>query len=218
MAITPEKMLTGLAGELALLTNRVQELEGKDPTSSISGIYQALADFKDKIEKLEEKAPEEQAPPTPNWATADQERAQELWDWLITWCRETLYPMYAYEHWRPTAHTYWRPCWYEHPQVRIQLTWLAHFHDWAYEPKAPPTRAAEWHARWWPFIRDSILNSAVPGSEFHGCGHRVSDRKMLHEVPLRADENAFEDGGLDEYVEEFVKRRPKKEPKEKKGG
>ncbi|MFF4607777.1 hypothetical protein ACFY12_34190 [Streptomyces sp. NPDC001339] len=209
MAITPEKMLTGLVGDVAVLDNRVKELEGKDPSSSITGIHEALADIMEKIAKLEEKAPEEQAPPTPNWATADQERARELWDWLIKWCRETLYPMYASEH--------WRPCWYEHPQLRIQLTWLAHFHDWAYEPKAPPTRAAEWHARWWPFIRDNILSPTVLNSELFRCGHKVTDRKMLHEVPIGADEAAFEDGGLDDYVKEFVERRPKKEPKEKKG-
>ncbi|MFJ8957337.1 hypothetical protein ACIRO1_45330 [Streptomyces sp. NPDC102381] len=207
MAITPEKMLTGLVGEVALLDDRVTKLEGKDPSSSIAGIHEALADIMAKIEKLEEKPKEEQAPPTPDWTTADQDRARELWDWLIKWCRETLYPMYARE--------YWRPCWYEHPQLRIQLTWLAHFHDWSREPKAPPTRAAEWHARWWPFVRDSVLGPSVPNSELFRCGHKVEDRTMLHAVPAHEDETAFEDGGLDSYVEEFIARRPKKEPKKK---
>ncbi|MEV5348950.1 hypothetical protein [Streptomyces achromogenes] len=202
MAISPEKMLAELVGNvavlkenLAALTERVGEVEKKDPSTSIAGIHEALADIMESIEELRTTEEETGPPPTPNWAKADQEEARRLWKWLTEWCRTTLYPMYAQEH--------WRPCWYEHPQLRIQLTWLAHFHDWAYEPKAPPTRAAEWHLRWWPQLRDQVL---VP--ELRGCGHKDADRVMLHEIPVGEDETAFEDGGLDDYITEFVARRP----------
>ncbi|MEV8590891.1 hypothetical protein AB0424_28525 [Streptomyces sp. NPDC051180] len=216
MAIQPERMLTVLAGDLAVLkegfgalVERIGKLEGKDPSTSIAGIHEALADILESIEELRPGSEEEDGPPpTPNWATADQDRARELWKWLTDWCRSTLHPMYAREH--------WRPCWYEHPQLRIQLTWLAHFHDWAYEPKAPPPRAAEWHLRWWPQLRDQIL---IP--EFEGCGHKdasKADRVMLHEVPIEEDQMAFEDGGLHEYIDEFVKLRPTKAEMAKKSG
>ncbi|WP_105974669.1 hypothetical protein [Streptomyces geranii] len=212
---SPDEMLYQVVGDLAVLGNRVKVLEDQDLATAVSGIQQTLGDIHEAIEELRPVGEDgEGAGPgtAPDWTKVDKDEARELWDWLIFWCRDVLRPMYGLQ--------VWRPCWYQHPELRIMLTWLcAHWH-WSYEKKAPPTRAAEWHTRWWPFVKDFMVR------ELEGCGYPVADRKMLHPIEFRVldpskpddrtpavDENAFEDGYLSEYVIEHISRRP--DPPEK---
>ncbi|MCQ4045812.1 hypothetical protein ACFOSC_27960 [Streptantibioticus rubrisoli] len=214
MAISPEKMLTALAGDVADVRRRVEALEEQDLVQGIEGIKITLGDIIEAVEQLQAQQEEEEPSgpgSAPDWTKVNQEEARELWHWLTLWCRDVLRPMYA--------ESIWRPCWYEHPQLRVQLTWLCAYWHWSYEKKTvPPTRAAEWHVRWWPAVKSFMVE------EFRDCGYERPDAVMLHPIPPpRPDgtvtlvETDFEDGGLHSYIEAHVARRPpaeKKKPKD----
>lgn len=204
MNITPESLLLKLAEDLSGLRGRVSAIEEQDLLGAIGELQEALDRIVEEVSKLqppEEEEEESKGPGTaPNWAAVDQEQAKVLWEWLIEWCATVLHPMYALD--------VWRPCWYAHPRLRIELTWLCAYWHWAYEKTAPPTRAAEWHARWWTHVRD------VMKRELANCGHQVPDRKMEHVVPDTQDEADFSDDDMRPYVAEHVARRPL--PKKKK--
>ncbi|MFJ2561264.1 MULTISPECIES: hypothetical protein [Streptomyces] len=218
MKLEPSEMLLALARDLSetrtTLTSgmenvveRLEALEGAEYDDAISGLRKLLGDLSEAVQKLQEKEeePEPEGPGTaPNWTNLDKEQCQELWDWLLTWCGKILLPVYARE--------VWRPCWFRHQQLRIQLTWLCAYWHWSYEKTAPPTRAAEWHMRWWPAIEKFMKD------ELKECGY-VSEslRDPVHEIPQDGDDalayDDFADHGLMDWVAKDVARRP--DPPEK---
>ncbi|MEY9961514.1 hypothetical protein [Streptacidiphilus sp. MAP5-52] len=165
-----EKLLAILAGDLAGHKTRLEALE----SLKLSDLREQVGRMTDLLIELtaqkEEEVPEEEEwDPTavPDWRTMNREDAREAWTTLVAWCRDVLYPTYC----NPTI---WRPCWYQHARIREELTWLcAHWH-WSYKVKgAPPTRAAEWHARWWPYVRPLLKDG------FTGCYELVMDEAKL---------------------------------------
>ncbi|OEV12475.1 hypothetical protein [Streptomyces nanshensis] len=201
MAIDPEKLLTTVATDLATLRARVQVLEEQDLGAAVKGIKTALADIREAVERMQgQDLPASSGPGTaPDWTTVDREEARELWDWLLKWCGKVLHPTYALN--------VWRPCWYRHQRLRVELTWLCAYWHWAYQPTAPPTRAAEWHQRWWPHVEQ------VMRRELARCGHASDIIEPKHTVPADQDQNDFEDGELMELVEQDIARRPAPEEK-----
>ncbi|MGO4417196.1 hypothetical protein AB4Z54_00065 [Streptomyces sp. MCAF7] len=213
MKLEPERMVLDLAQDLAetrsTLTNgladavaRLEALEGAEYDDAIAGLRKLLGELSEAVQKLQEteEDPEPEGPGTaPDWTSLDKEQCQELWDWLLTWCGKVLHPVYARE--------VWRPCWFRHQQLRIQLTWLCAYWHWSYEKTAPPTRAAEWHMRWWPAIEKFMKD------ELKECGY-VSEslRDPVHEIPQHGDDaldyDDFADHGLMDWVAKDVARRP----------
>ncbi|MFD8026132.1 hypothetical protein ACFV6G_37675 [Streptomyces lavendulae] len=221
MRLEPGDMLLALARDLSEarttltsgledLAGRLETLEGAEYGDAIAGLRKVLGEVSDAVQELQDKGEEEEpeGPGTaPNWVELDKEQCQELWDWLLTWCGKILLPVYASE--------VWRPCWFRHQQLKIQLTWLCAYWHWAYEKAAPPTRAAEWHTRWWPAVKK------VMQDELKDCGY-VSDslREPFHEIPQHGDDalayDDFADHGLLDLVAKDVARRPDPEKKRSK--
>jgi hypothetical protein len=208
--LSPETLLTTLIGDLAEVRGRVTALEEQELLDAINGLKRTLGEIVDAVDKLqtqEEESGDDGPGTAPDWTSVDQDQARELWDWLLEWSQNKLYPMYALE--------VWRPCWYRHPRIRVELTWLCAYWHWSYEKTAPPTRAAEWHARWWPHVEGIMVKQLAR------CGHADEDRGDLkHEVPADQAEDDFMDSAeqLREFVEAHIARRPPAEKKTAKGG
>jgi hypothetical protein len=157
MALNPELLLLELSKDLGDAKRRLELLEQlklaenlgqlKEELKAITAYLQALA-----AQDEEDEEPERLNPAVvPDWRTLTADQAGDWWEVLVHWCREVLYPTYAY-----IAHV-WRPCWYKHPQVVEELTWLCAYWHWAYQSKgAPPSRASDWHTRAWPHVRQQL--------------------------------------------------------------
>ncbi|MFE9334916.1 hypothetical protein [Streptomyces sp. NPDC006925] len=183
MKLDPMEMLLRLTGDLSAVRGRLQTLEDENLPATLEGLDTKVGQLKESLAAVVEAVgqlmadPEEEPPPewpgtTPNWTDdLDQDQARELWDGLTEWCQNTLWPIYA----RPV----WRPCWYLHKRLVIELTALWRNYEWSYEDKAPPTRVSEWHARWWPHV-EKVLEK-----ELSNCGMpRDGLPKPRHPVPV----------------------------------
>ncbi|WP_274036743.1 hypothetical protein [Streptomyces sp. MMBL 11-1] len=218
MKLEPGDMLLALARDLSEtrttlsagledLAGRLEAVEGAEYGDAIAGLRKVLGDVTEAVQKLQAKAEEEEpeGPGTaPDWTNLDKEQCRELWDWLNTWCSKVLLPVYA-----PDA---WRPCWYRHTELKFQLTWLCAYWHWAYEKTAPPTRAAEWHVRWWPAVLTFMKK------ELAECGY-VDPEKLrdpLHVIPADDSLDDFADSGLLEWMDRDIERRPDPEKKRSK--
>ncbi|MQY15173.1 hypothetical protein SRB5_53510 [Streptomyces sp. RB5] len=202
MALTSEELLHRLIEDLVSVRTRVKTLEEADASTRLDTLTTRIGTLTEQIAHLQ--PPEDNDSPTPgevpDWTTMTQDQTRAAWTWLIDWCATVLHPMYATD--------IWRPCWYEHPRLRMELTWLAAHWDWSRTRKAPPTRTAEWHARWWPHVEQ------VMRRELAKCGHPTEIlREPLHPVAPEANPTEFVDStaSLQEYVNLHVKRRPVKE-------
>lgn len=218
MALDPERFLATLAGDVLDVARRVDAIEHAALPEQIEALGVTVTALFEAVDAL--RPPDEDAPLSvgyvPNWAVLDREQAAKVWADLVDWCRTVLHPMYAAD--------IWRPCWYTHPRLRIELTWLWANWRYSYDPKAPPNRAAEWHTRWWPHL------SGVITEELKRCGP-VSDTLLepLDPVPPRpADYDEERDGWilgerdfaddekLGQYIQRDCARRPEpKKPKTK---
>ncbi|MFJ8855211.1 hypothetical protein [Streptomyces sp. NPDC102437] len=217
MKLEPGDMLLALARDLSETRTtlnsgledaitRLETLEGQEFGDAITGLRKVIGDLAVAVQELQaepEEAEEPEGPGTaPDWTNLDKKQCRELWEWLLTWCGKVLLPVYAGD--------VWRPCWYRHRQLRIQLTWLCAYWHWSYEKTAPPTRAAEWHTRWWPAIEKYMKE------ELKDCGY-VSEslREPVHVITdddgLTYDD--FADHGLTEWKEADIARRPDPEKK-----
>jgi hypothetical protein len=212
----PERFLLELSSQLTearssvtALDGRVGTLEQQDLSRRVGEIREQLGAINEVLRQLTSEPVEEEesdGPGTaPNWIGADQQQARELWDWLLDWCQNILWPVWGQE--------VWKPCWYRHQTVRIQLTWLCAMWHWAYEKHAPPTRAAEWHLRWWPGVRDFMK------AELNRCGYRSDNLpNPEHEVPVPNPDPTgsqpaylitdFADDRILERVQKDIDRRP----------
>jgi len=198
MKIDPEKFLANLAAELSEVRGRVTTIEDQRLVDRLGQMRDAVSDLAGLVAALQpvEEEPRDPGPVVaPNWADLDQEQAANAWEVLVTWCREVYRPMYAEKQ--------WRPCWYRHPVLRVQLSWLCANWHWSYMANCPPTRPAEWHTRWWPSV------STFMNDELSRCG-LATDQLLapVHPVPKDIKENGFEDGRMSTYIERDIARRP----------
>lgn len=205
MPIDPDKLLAVIAGQVNDVDRRVREIEDASLVERIDGLTKTLNAVLHVVEALQPADPDEPMPVgyVPNWAILDREQAADVWAGLVDWCRTVLHPMYVRQH--------WRPCWYAdgHARLRLELTWLWAYWRWAYEPQAPPSRAAEWHARWLPHI------IGVIDEQLAQCGPK--SKNLLapkHDIPPGHHERDFaDDEALGQWILEDCARRP--EPKER---
>lgn len=171
MALSPEKMLTNLMGDVALLRSRMDKIDELEVAERLRLLDQGLLQVVDQISHVgqllqelqqgeEETKPDFNPAAVPDFLTLDQEQATAVWQWLVDWVAKVLRPAYL----GAGANSPWRPCWYQHRRVLLELIWVcAHWH-WSYEKGAPPARAAEWHTRWLPHLETFLAK------QFVGCG------------------------------------------------
>ena len=215
MRTDPEKFLLELAGQLTEIRSSVSTMGGRVSTLDEQDLAKKVGEVNERLGAITEVIAQMMAEPqeeeeegvgtSPNWVGADQEQARLLWDWLVEWCQNTYWPLYA----RPNG--VWKPCWFRHQRLRIQLTWLCANWHWGYEPKAPPTRAGEWHLRWWPEV-EKIINK-----ELAKCGPASdSNPSPVHEYPVPTPGELppytmddFADDGILAFMEKDIGRRPK---------
>ncbi|PJN21114.1 hypothetical protein CG736_34795, partial [Kitasatospora sp. CB02891] len=94
----------------------------------------------------------------PDFLSLTQEDAEVTWKWLIKWAGEVLRPNYLGGRRSP-----WRPCWYLHRRVVLELIWCCACWHWAYSvKKAPPSRAADWATRWLPHLEAFLAKHLEP--------------------------------------------------------
>lgn len=222
MKLEPGDMLLALARDISEtrttlnsgleeVVGRLKTLEGAEFGDAIAGLRKLLGDVVVAVQELQaepEEEEEQEGPGTaPDWTSLDKEQCEELWDWLLTWCGKILLPVYARD--------VWRPCWYRHQRLRIQLTWLCAYWHWSYQKTAPPTRAAEWHTRWWPAVEKFMAK------ELQDCGYASESlREPLHAIPHDGGDalayDDFADHGLTDWVAKDIARRPDPEKKQSK--
>lgn len=230
MKVSVGDMLLTLTGNLSDVRSRLQALEDQKLLAELEGLATTVGGLNEKLAAIVAAVVQMQAEPepepepawpgfSPNWTDdLDQDQARELWDWLTEWCQNILWPIYARD--------VWKPCWYLHTQVRIELTALRGTWKHAYlSPDVPPTRAMEWHSRWWPHAEKMLKE------ELKNCGHpREGLPRPKHPVPVPqqpTDENPypeppafhigdFADPDFLRWVEDNISKRrePEKEPSE----
>ncbi|MFF5893961.1 hypothetical protein ACFY72_35105 [Streptomyces globisporus] len=221
MRLDPMEMLLRLTGDLSAVRTRVTELEDAKLGEALDGLdtkvgqlKETLAAVVEAVRQIQADPEEEEAPDwpgtTPNWMDdLDQEQARVLWDWLTEWSQNKLWPFYAQK--------VWKPCWYKHPRLRIELTSLCANWYWSYTKGAPPTRVSEWHARWWPHVekvlREELRNCGIPRDDLKKPKHPVP----APAVPTEATPNPpappwtewdFAEPGFLAAVEKDIARRP----------
>jgi hypothetical protein len=130
----------------------------------------------------------------PDWRSLDAQQASAQWRLLVDWCRNVLYLTYA----RPV----WRPCWYRHGQVVEELSTLCALWHWSHRKDAPPTRAGEWHARWWPHVHGVLKES------FAQCGPSSVGKKVRHTTDHLPSPTLFaHDEDLSGFIAAYVASR-----------
>ncbi|GAA2836776.1 hypothetical protein ACFQ0M_48810 [Kitasatospora aburaviensis] len=171
MALDPERMLSHLMGDVAVLRKRLDGLDELEVPERLAMLDQGLRQVVEQISHVgqllqelqeEPEEPEEDFDPTAvrDFLTLNQEEAEATWKWLVDWLRKVLRPAYL----GAGANSPWRPCWYQHRRVLLELIWAAAFWHWSYAKGAPPSRAAEWHTRWLPHLETFLAK------QFAGCG------------------------------------------------
>ena len=222
MKLDPMEMLLRLTGDLSAVRTRVQELEDQKLGEALEGLdtkvgqlKETLAAVVEAVRKIQEDPQEEEAPDwpgtTPNWMDdLDQEQARILWDWLTEWCQNKLWPFYA-QH-------VWKPCWYRHPRLRIELTSLCANWYWSYSKGAPPTRVSEWHARWWPHVekvlKEELKNCGMPRDDLKNPKHpvpvpiRPTEAEPNPPKPAYTESDFVDPGFLGLVEKDIARRRP----------
>ncbi|MFI9031143.1 hypothetical protein [Streptomyces sp. NPDC053560] len=221
MKLDPMEMLLRLTGDLSEVRGRVQELEDQGLATALEGLGKKVGDLRETlaavvaaVQHMQAEPEEEEEPDwpgtTPNWTDElDQDQARELWDWLTKWCQNILWPIYA--------ERVWKPCWYRHARLRMELTALCANWHWAYTKNAPPTRVSEWHARWWPHaervLREELKDCGLPREDLPAPKHPVpaplrptKENPRPPAPPFTAED--FADHKFLERVEKDIARRP----------
>ncbi|MCU4750285.1 hypothetical protein [Streptomyces sp. G-5] len=203
MQIDAGSLIADIAGKTARLELRQDQTEAAledlqegatELSAQVRSLHALVADLAPAEDEEEESSGKLDPCQVPNWRTLDGEQTAKQWGVLIDWSRKVLYPTYARQH--------WRPCWYLHWSVVEELSALCAVWHWSYRKDAPPTRAAEWHARWWPHTR------GVLDATFKRCGPEKPGATLRHALPKGIDANLFaDDEALSSFIANHVRSR-----------
>lgn len=207
----PERLLTALSGDLAVLRRRVDELAksveavaarqqaGLDP--DLAERLEELAERVAEISDLQQQAMEAGSGKGPVWdwtsMTADQ--AADAWHQLTVWVEQVLLPrnpsLLASTVLDRGLGGEWAPCWYLHPDAVDEVsalygTWRAAFTG----ADASAARVAEWRDRWLPGTRARLKTILAACNK--ASGHRAPEP--------RADRTGF-DGDAREALYAFIR-------------
>jgi hypothetical protein len=185
-----ERLLTTLSGDLALLRGRIEALEAGELPARID----QLADRMETVTKAVQALTDAAQPAKIHvwdWTRLNAEEAGDAWKELLDWMRTWLVPRGGLQ---ATVRVGWKPCWFLHPSAVEDMSVLYACWRHAYQdPKAAPTRAAEWWDRWLPHTLQRITTAT------NDCQH-----------PYRPDDGHRDTSGLpgpltdDEQLSAFI--------------
>lgn len=122
------------------------------PAGAIPALRAGLDDVREHLSVLAERISalvegSESETRLPSWTEMDAEQARIAWTQLIRWMQTVLFRRY------PTSTEVIKDCWYRHPEIVEQLSWLHVAWALAYHNASSSiSTAAEWHGRWLPAV------------------------------------------------------------------
>lgn len=182
-----ERQIADLAREIDAI---VRDADPDDEDDTGGYLTQLGGQLQELATALEELAGRERRVRVPCWIDLKAEEALQTWKDLEHWIATVLFARYEGRH-------DWIPCWYLHPQLVEELTWLWKAWEYAYRnPKATPGLAGEWHTRWWPHVRGRLREGT------RGCTSREHKEPYNIDVPIAND-------GFEAHVTADVAARPR---------
>jgi hypothetical protein len=189
----PERLLTALSGDVAVLRTRVTGLAGAveqlrtavDRTD-LDKRLDALAEQIRQIAELqEETAGGNKTGPVWNWASLSGPKAAQAWQELVGWIDAVLLPrnpsLYTLASGAPERS--WAPCWYLHPDALDELSALYGVWKLAFTGSTKgAARVAEWRDRWLPGAAARLAKILTPCTK--SSGHRGTELRpdQTHDV------------------------------------
>jgi hypothetical protein len=190
----PERLLTALSGDVAVLRGRITDLAGvveqlrtaagrKDLDERLDALTEQIRQV---AELQEETAGGSKTGPVWNWPAMTGPQAAQAWEELVGWIDAVLLPR------NPTLqggsiHRAWAPCWYLHPDALDELSALYGVWKLAFTGSTKgAARVAEWRDRWLPGARTrlvEILKSCANAGEHRPIEIRPAgapDRNALY--------------------------------------
>lgn len=155
-----------LAGQILALGEDLHRLRGQ--LADLSGIGEQVTALVDDVTVLQEQVQHllDAAGDKPvrvwDWSAMNKEQAAAAWHTLIDWVRDILAGTYGL-----VGHVGGRqrkipPCWYRHPEVVVELSWLCQeWHRLYRSAKGTPAGAGEWHDRWLPSLVNRLLSEST---------------------------------------------------------
>jgi hypothetical protein len=162
-----------------------------DPGGDIVALHSITTDLSDALAGKKARTPV-----LPCWAEMDHETAQRAWEHLVDWLCGVLIVRY------PASAKALRPCWFLHPELVENLTWLHNAWTLAYrDPDSPVSLAADWHLYWLPHVM------GVAASATRQCYDRgVHDPNT--DGDLTGDNVVGISGDLNTYIAADLRNRP----------
>jgi len=160
--------------------------DGGTPVGAIPALTTGLDDARVHLAALAEQISglverEGATPRLPSWTELGAEEARAAWARLARWMSSVLFPRY------PATTEIIRDCWYRHPELVEQMSWLHIAWALAYQnPKSSISTAAEWHNRWLPAVLARTREILKPCYIQHVDDSRVPPERH------RGFDNAFE--------------------------
>lgn len=142
------------------------------------------------------EAKEAKTPALPCWAELDADAAQKAWEQLVDWLCGVLIVRY------PSSASALRPCWFQHPELVENLTWLHNAWTLAYrDPNSPISLAADWHIYWLPHVM-TVASAATRKCYDKGVHDPTADSDLTSDnvIGISAD--------LDTYIADDLTNRP----------
>jgi hypothetical protein len=191
-----------LRAQVTGLTRRVAAFTGAD-SGGIPGLTAAVGGLSDRLAAIEEaladKGPSDLWDFTGLDGSFDGDAREQAWQQLQEWVRDVLGGVYQLTAdpgspatgratYRDTADKEKVPaCWPRHPDLVIELSWLAQ--EWIRLYRSPygtPARAGDWHDRYLPGLRRRIPNTTAG----------PCTRTGQHVTPTATDSDQPSAGGL----------------------
>lgn len=133
----------GNPGTVAELHQQLyREPNDDDPGGDIVMLTSVVSEHSAALQELDLRQPV-----LPCWAEMDREQATKAWDQLVDWLCGVLIVRY------PASARTLRPCWYLHPELVENLSWLHNAWTLAYrDGNSSISMAADWHLYWLPHV------------------------------------------------------------------
>ena len=141
------------------------------PLGAVTDLQRSYDHLAGELQQTREQN-ESRTPILPNWAEMDRPTADAAWRHLVDWLLGVFVVRY------PSSAEALQPCWFQHPEVVENLSWLHNAWTVAFRSAdSPVALAADWHTAWLPRV------VAVMKSEFRPCYtnqiHSLSQRRDL---------------------------------------
>jgi hypothetical protein len=179
----PERLLTALSGDVAVLRRQLAELA--TAVEAVAARQQAGLgdDLDERLDALAAQIREvaelqEQGSgkgPAWDWSSMTASKAADAWRDLVAWIDGVLLPR------NPTLlsgmGTEWAPCWYLHLDAVDELSALYGTWKCAFTGSgASAARVAEWRDRWLPGTRSRLKNILGPCTKSGGQHRTIEPR------------------------------------------